>query len=260
MRPRHQYTACDTTQHRAMRTVLGVGKCTPIPALYGDLQWISPHIRHQLSVVRYWCRLIRMPQSRLPRRVFEWDYRLASRGRRSWNREVRGILAKCGIVELFERDQWHTINVYDLTTQLRRALILQQQQQRTADASTMSRMAVYNELVDYEHHVPDYVNKLSRERRSVIAKLRMGTLPLMLEKGRYINKPRHERLCINCVDNVVETEAHFIFHCSKYNTLRESIYHDHEKTDTDNFIAIFSDSQRTKQLAQFIIEAMRKRT
>ena len=88
----------------------------------------------------------------------------------------------------------------------------------------------------------------------------MGTLPLMIEKGRYINKPRHERLCVNCTDNVVETEAHFIFHCSKYNSLRGDLYYDHQKTDIDNFKYIFSDLKRTKLLAHFIVEAMRKRT
>ena len=63
----------------------------------------------------------------------------------------------------------------------------------------------------------------------------MGTLPLMIDKGKYINKPRHERLCINCIDNIVETEAHFIFHCPKYRTLRTEIYHDIVKTDGENF-------------------------
>ena len=78
-----KYDFCSTTQNRAMRTFLGVGRCTPIPAIYGDMQWTTPFTRHRVAMVRYWCHLARMPRSRLAKRVFEWDHGLATRGRRS---------------------------------------------------------------------------------------------------------------------------------------------------------------------------------
>ena len=33
----------DVIQHRAMRTFLGVGKCAPLPMMYGDMYWIPSH-------------------------------------------------------------------------------------------------------------------------------------------------------------------------------------------------------------------------
>ena len=38
--------------------------------------------------------------------------------------------------------------------------------------------------------------------------------------GRYENKPRDERLCSGCLK--VENEAHFLFECSSYSTLRDN--------------------------------------
>ena len=45
------YSCVNTTQHRAMRTFLGVGKCTPLPALYGDVAWVTPYTRHRTAAV-----------------------------------------------------------------------------------------------------------------------------------------------------------------------------------------------------------------
>ena len=39
------YKKCDIIQHKAMRTILGVGKQTPIPILYFELGWTPPKIR-----------------------------------------------------------------------------------------------------------------------------------------------------------------------------------------------------------------------
>ena len=101
------YECCSTLQHSAMRTFLGVGKCAPLPAIYTDLQWKPAFVRQRVAVIRYWCRLRQMPECRLTRRVFDWDHTLATRGRRSWNKEVKDILAQCNIPEAFDRDCWH---------------------------------------------------------------------------------------------------------------------------------------------------------
>ena len=57
---------------------------------------------------------------------------------------------------------------------------------------------------------------LKRNERSVLAKLRSGTLPLSLEKGRYKQKPLHERVCPVCQTNAVEDEIHFVICCDGY--------------------------------------------
>ena len=46
------YSCVNTTQHRAMRTFLGVGKCTPLPAVYGDMSWVTPYTRYRTAAVR----------------------------------------------------------------------------------------------------------------------------------------------------------------------------------------------------------------
>ena len=54
----------------------------------------------------------------------------------------------------------------------------------------------------------------------VIAKFRMSSHNLLIEKGRYTNVPRDQRICLNCNSNDIEDEYHFIFMCPKYSDLR----------------------------------------
>ena len=57
-----------------------------------------------------------------------------------------------------------------------------------------------------------------------MARLRMGTHELMVEKGRHKNIPREQRTCPVCEQNVVEDETHFMLECTRYHAARVSMY------------------------------------
>lgn len=256
-----KYDFNDRAQYRAMRTILGVRKCTPIPAMYGDLQWLTPLTRHRVAMVRYWCRLTRMPSARLTKRVFEWDYQLGSRGRRTWNKDVHTILTQCGLAEAFDRDHWHRNSVDMLVNHVTQQLTGRDQSQRSAEAATMSRMRLYRQLEagrrNQDDTAPSNYLKFNRHQRSAIAKIRMGTLPLHIETGRYVSRPVEQRLCRNCELGAIENELHFIFHCPKYNDIRDIyIGPNADNSDIDNLFDIFSNYNRTRQLANYITKAM----
>ena len=73
--------------------------------------------------------------------------------------------------------------------------------------------------------VEKYVQlNLSRSERSLLAQLRSGTLPLHIETGRYVNTPVDERWCLCCRSQSVESELHFIFDCTLYDSLRNNLF------------------------------------
>ncbi len=53
-----------------------------------------------------------------------------------------------------------------------------------------------------------------------ISCLRFGVLKLNVEKGRYINLPREQRICMCCNMFCIENEYHFIMICPAYRQLR----------------------------------------
>ena len=64
--------------------------------------------------------------------------------------------------------------------------------------------------------------QLSKRERSLTQKLRLGTLPIAVEVGRYSNLPLKERTCKLCMRDDVEDEYHLLFVCDKYHELRNA--------------------------------------
>ena len=67
------YACCENVQHKAIRTFLGTGKKSPLPAIDGDMGWTPVHIRQQKEIVRYFIRLCKLPDERLEKIVFNWN-------------------------------------------------------------------------------------------------------------------------------------------------------------------------------------------
>ena len=80
----------------------------------------------------------------------------------------------------------------------------------------------------------------SRLQRRSSAKLRLGTLPLEIETGRYSRPvtPLDQRVCKMCDMNVVESELHFLVQCPLYIDQRITLFnkarHINQNFDTLN--------------------------
>ena len=69
-----------------------------------------------------------------------------------------------------------------------------------------------------------YLNINNFNNRKTLSELRISAHKLEIEKGRYLNINRNERICKNCKLGVVEDEAHFILECPVYSEHREGLY------------------------------------
>ena len=54
----------------------------------------------------------------------------------------------------------------------------------------------------------------------MLSKLRISAHKLAIEGGRYLNIPKHERICTACNSGEVEDEEHFLLNYSLYKPLR----------------------------------------
>ena len=69
---------------------------------------------------------------------------------------------------------------------------------------------------------PYYVDVLkTTNERAILSKLRISAHKLAIEGGRYLNIPKHERICTACNTGEVEDEEHFLLKCSLYRPLRQ---------------------------------------
>ena len=245
--------SCDTVQHRAMRTFLRVGKCTPLPMMYGDMVWIPPEIRQKAAMVRYWIQLTRMPDTRLTRRVFDWDHGRARPG--TWCHDIKQIFEACDLGGAYQeksRDR-------GLIDKIKNELYQNDCKRRRDDMQYMSRMAIYRQL--NETTTPNITGpachvsmNLKRAQRSVISKLRSGTLPLAIETGRYRQTPVPQRLCKQCDLNAVEHEQHFLFQCPRYDTIRHN-----RMGELDDIDSCFRSDTSIRNLSLNILDCLKLR-
>jgi len=89
------------------------------------------------------------------------------------------------------------------------------------DVNTLSKLELYKTIkpsIGVEHYVKAFY--LTTQQRRYIAMCRGGILLFEIEKGRWSNKPRKQRICKQCDNGEVEDIYHFILHCTCNRNLR----------------------------------------
>ena len=236
------YDKLNSVQLRAQRTFLGVGKFTPSPAVEGDMGWVPIKVRHHVDMIRYWIRVQKYPAYRLPHIVFAWDYEQASRGCQTWNKDIHTLLEQCNMGNLW------TTTTTNFLARFKDRRLSDHNQHWIIDVESMPKIRTYKCLkTSYgtEHYLKA---NMSIPQRSYLAKMRMGTLPLKIETGRYTHTPVDQRIC-QC-GNEVETEEHFLLRCPIYDTHRVLLYDNinaklninvHTMSDAELFILLFKE-------------------
>ena len=104
-------------------------------------------------------------------------------------------------------------------------------------------------------------NNISRQKRSLLAQLRLGIMPLEIEVGRFRNIPVEKRLYKGCDNNDVENKFHFVCECVRYADLRTVLYSQHNLTPKLDVQIIFLNIMSTqfKFIADYLEKAWKTR-
>ena len=202
-----------------MRTVLGVGKQTPIPFLYFELGWTSPNIRHKLEMVRLWYHIVSLPENRLPKQIYQLD-------KTPWKKCIQSIFTMANMDSVFESDNSTRIPFAQLYDKIKKSLCSAFKDNLAKTLTGMSRLCYYKNFDNVQNfeqksYIPACRN---RQNRSVIAKLRSSTFnKIRVDSGRYRGIPREERICKRCENDKVDDEIHVLLYCSKFHVRRCSL-------------------------------------
>ena len=260
-----KYHKQEMIHHRAMRTFLGVGKKTPIPGLYGEMGWRSLTYYRRQEMVRYWLKIYNMNNRRLAKQTFIWDYQRALAGRKGWNKEIKEILRTADL-----EDAFYGLGIEHpkhIMSKLTENIGSSEDETLLQEIGAMPKLRTYKEI-KLTPGTEGYVSsKMERYQRALVSKLRLGTLPINIELGRYKHQPVEERKCPNCPEEI-EDEKHFLLSCPLYREERRVLYQTfHEKTEihlddlTHNeiFFLLLNITKCIKNVSKFIKEALCKR-
>ena len=207
----------DLIQNRASRYYLGVHKYTPVAALIGEMGWLPCKYRKIINMLRYWNRLMKMPNDRMTKHVFNTEYTVSINAN-NWCSKIKDVFTMLGQESIFRNrikcdiEKCKSI-LWNIAEEEWNLLVNSKPRLRS--------FAIFKDTMD----VTDYDNKtMSRFDRSLLAKFRCGILQLHIETGRFSNTKLEERLCCICNNNEIEDEIHFLCICSFYSNDRHTLY------------------------------------
>ena len=252
-----EFSCMEKIQNRAMRCFLGVHKYPPLFALQGEMAFIPTTTSRKLEILRLWNRILRLPNERLPKKLFHIMYQNNSK----WCLSLKSILTEINKPELYTSKAcamiWRSRGQFQINNNLK----------FLEDISTKPKLRTYCKIKNSYQTEPYIVKCFSRNKRSVFAQLRIGILPIMIETGRYTNMAVESRFCNYCTLNKVEDEQHFLLECSNYTELRSTFY---EKCRQENptfdelnleekFIFIMNNDTMTNDCVNFVYDVFHKR-
>ena len=245
-------------QNKAIRYYLGVHSFTPIPALHGEMGWLSCKYRTQLNMLRFWNRLVKMPSHRLTKHIFLTEFNSRQRYK-NWSGEMRNIFQTMNLMNVYVGGTTCNLEI------CKSLLIKLNEDEWRSILPTKPKLRQYISFKNMYKLEPYVKNVRNKYERSLIAKLRCGILQLNVELGRFGQIQLQDRLCTICNLHLIEDEIHFICSCPVYDTERAHFYNQmsnidpnfREKSTEDKFISIMENSGQ--QLAKFIYKIWNKR-
>ena len=165
-------------------------------------------------MVRLWNRLLSMPDDRITKQVFVWEYELNSR---NWAQDMLKLFTEIDLQEMFY--SMETCNIAFVKEKLR-SFHGNNWEINVKEKPKLKTYVTFKKHYGLENYL---TYNLSRGKRSLLAQFRLGILPLKVETGRFSNIDREERICDFC-KNEVEDEVHFLFHCGLYREFRELLF------------------------------------
>ena len=132
----------------------------------------------------------------------------------------------------------------------------------------LPKLRTYNLVTGSDSPKAYLLKPLTFMQKRSLAKLRLGTLQLRIETGRY-ERPRmavEDRICEHCPLGKVETEAHFLLECPKHLIQRRALFSKivcfdefNSMDEIDKLKYLLNNSDIVKSTAQFIIAAFDNR-
>ena len=209
-----RYDAIEQVHIKVCKLVLGVGRDVKNNVALGECGRFPIYIDCYVRVIKFWLRLLSMPDNRYPKQCYNMLKMHDQSGRHNWVTRVKTLLCSHGFGCV-----WEMQNVGNV------ACFLSMFKQRLADSFHQEWHDSLSTNPDYCTYHPQivrasYIDHLSaREYRRALCLLRCNRLPL--NAVTYRTQPIRDPFCKQCDSQCIEDLCHFMLICPKYASLRK---------------------------------------
>ena len=186
-------------------------------AILGDLGRFPMYIYSQKRCIKYWLRLINLPDDRYCKMCYNMLLHFHNRGHNNWVTSVRNNLYTNGFGYVWESQGAINQKLFILQyVQKLKEQHLQLWHNRCIENTKLNYYVLYKTTFSVETYVSAIdINKF----RQCFANFRSAAHDLMIEKGRHFNLHRDQRQCPYC-ETDIEDEYHMFSICPLYHDLR----------------------------------------
>lgn len=251
---------CEKVHLFALKKFLNVEKRTPNDLVYGELNRYPILINSAMNCIRYWLRIVQMPDDRIPKQAYLMLCKFDAKGSKTWATNVRSFLYENGFGIAWYNQGVGSVNLF--LKEIKQRLIDSRWQNWNDHINNSSRFTFYKGFSSL-HYVPIYLQMdLNRQIRSLMTRLRFGISSIATHYSKYRNATDQQLICPLC-KCWEENELHFVFKCPFFDELRtEYIPHKYVLNGSINSLNVLLSSKNketTRNLCIYVYKAFKIR-
>ena len=259
----HPASDIEMIQNKFLRRLLGVKNSTNLSALYGETGRVPLFVFRKIIMIKYWVKIVSQDDSSLLKQIYFMLKEDADVNRnysgKNWASNIKSILQEHGFGYVWN-DQ---LNSEIPFTAIRQRIFDMYHQKWYSDINNSNRLQSYC-LFKHDFKLESYLTDITENKYKIaLARFRTSSHSLMIEKGRYDDSPRQQRLCKSCNMNQIENEYHFLLVCPYHRDLRSKYlkpYFCHWPSLNKFEVLLSSSSKKViSNLAKYIYFANRNR-
>src|SRR3569623_1176171 len=190
-------------------------------AIRGDAGWWPMKGRRDFARLRFWHKIVNLPEDRLLKRVYRVCKTTLEFDRSSWIFATRNILESLNLGHVWFSDESGCAKEWGAL--VRNCLHAYEVRAWKAGMEKKTRILRVYQSLKMDLKREEYL-ALPLEQRSCIAVMRSGTNNLRIETGRWRGEALENRICMLCGTGAVEDETHLLISCDIYTDLRQQMY------------------------------------
>lgn len=248
------YKAVENVHLFACKKILGVSKNTPNNLVYGELGRYPLYVDSVVRTVKYWLKILELPQERLPRLAYEKEKTELNKTL-GWGKNVKHWLETNGYAQVWMNQGVHNVNSF--LRSFKQRLIDVFKQTWHDKISNSERFRTYNSFKD-THLKELYLTEITIAKfRKAFTRFRFGVAGLNGSK-EYTDQLAITT-CAFCPGK--ETENHFLLECPTYDDLRSKYLYKYWNTNRITITDIIQtgEVEKMRNLSMYIHHALIKR-
>ena len=245
------------------RRILGVNKSTNLDGLYGELARVPLKITRKINMIKYWLKIIKLDENSYIKNIYnnlkdDADNNITY-NKENWAYHIKSILNELGFSNIWVHQENANISLDTIKTRI----LDQYKQTWYAHINNSQRLLLY---ARYKHsfELEKYLDTIyDRKLQIALSRFRLSSHQLMIERGRYTNIPKEERICKFCNSQAIENEYHFLMTCDLYKDLRNKYFKQYYRRwpTLNKFDKLMSSSNKTEilKLSKYVYFATKLR-